>query len=65
MKKLLAILALIGFVAASAMPAYAKSDNSAVGKAVGHGDKGEHGASANAPGQTGDTGSDNAPGHNK
>lgn len=65
MKKLLTALALIGLIAAPAMPAFAKSDHAATGKAVGHGTKGDHGYSAGAPGQTGDTGKDNAPGQNK
>jgi hypothetical protein len=65
MKKLLTALALIGLVAGPAMPAYAKSDNAATGKAVGHNDKGDRGVSASAPGQTGDTGKDNAPGQTK
>ena len=67
MKTFLALLATVGFVMGAADFAEAKSDKSANGKAVGQQERGEddNGASANAPGKTGATGKDNAPGKNK
>jgi len=67
MKKLLVALSVAGLLTANAAPTFAKSDNAAEGKAVGQQerDEGANGASGNAPGQTGETGKENAPGQNK
>ena len=64
MRKLLfAALAVLAIGAFATTPA-AFADP-AEGKGVGHGTKGDKGHSADAPGQTGDTGKDSAPGQNK
>ncbi len=65
MKKLLVALSVAGLLIANATPTFAKSENAAEGKAVGQEEKGDRGASDDAPGQTGDTGKENAPGQNK
>jgi len=67
MKKLLVALSVTGLLIANATPTFAKSENAAEGKAVGQQerDEGGNGASDNAPGQTGETGKENAPGQNK
>jgi hypothetical protein len=65
MKNFLTLLAVIGITVGSADIAFAKSANSADGKAVGQGVKGDKGSSANAPGKTGETGKEHAPGQNK
>jgi len=66
MKKLLVALSVVGLLIANATPTFAKSENAAEGKAVGQQDKGDKGASGNAPGRTDNaTGKENAPGQNK
>ena len=65
MKKILTLLVALGLTFGAVDVSMAKSENSAEGKSIGSNDKGDKGRSADAPGQTGATGKDNAPGKNK